>query len=186
MFPLQRYRDLYCPPCPAGHGRRESYRFCRSKGREQVGYSVQNLRTKPGRHIIPYGGSSLQGGDGTWDLADRAFQVSYNRPFYTRAFDTSAWFFGAEYAMVRWLEANGYDVSYSAGIDAASKRRSDPEPQNLALCRTRRVRFRPATQRIWRRLATQASVWPSSAEGNPSGKRNGTTASMAQALPFAH
>jgi hypothetical protein len=67
-----------------------------------------------------YGGSSLQGGDGTWDLSERAFQVSYNRPFYTRAFEKSAWFFAAEYPMVRWLEANGYDVSYFTAVDAAS------------------------------------------------------------------
>ena len=68
----------------------------------------------------PYGGNSLEGGDGTRDLSERAFQVSYNRPFYTRGFDRSAWLFGAEYAMVRWLEANGYDVSYFSGVDAAS------------------------------------------------------------------
>ena len=69
----------------------------------------------------PFGGSSFQGGDATWNLADRAFQVSYNRPFSTRAFDPSAWFFGAEYALVRWLEANGFDVSYFGGIDAAAR-----------------------------------------------------------------
>jgi hypothetical protein len=68
-----------------------------------------------------YGGSSFEGGDGTWDLSERAFRVSYNRPFSTRAFEKPAWFFGAEYAMVRWLEANGYDVSYFTGIDAASR-----------------------------------------------------------------
>ena len=27
------------------------------------------------------------------------------------------WLFNAEYPMVRWLEANGYDVSYSTGVD---------------------------------------------------------------------
>ena len=69
----------------------------------------------------PFGGSSFQGGDATWNLTDRAFQVSYNRPFSTRAFDPSAWFFGAEYALVRWLEANGFDVSYFGGIDAAAR-----------------------------------------------------------------
>jgi hypothetical protein len=66
-----------------------------------------------------YGGSSLQGGDGTWDLSERAVQVSYNRPIYTRAFEKSTWFFDSEYALVRWLEANGYDVSYFTGSDAA-------------------------------------------------------------------
>ena len=27
------------------------------------------------------------------------------------------WLFNAEYPMVRWLEANGYNVSYSTGVD---------------------------------------------------------------------
>ncbi len=55
-----------------------------------------------------YGGFSLYNG---------ATKVSYNRPFYTRAAATSTWFFSAEYAMVRFLEANGYDVSYFSGVD---------------------------------------------------------------------
>ncbi len=66
-----------------------------------------------------YGGSSLEGGNGSWDLSKRSFQVSYNRPFYTRAFENAAWFFSSEYAMIRWLEANGYDVSYFTSVDAA-------------------------------------------------------------------
>jgi N,N-dimethylformamidase beta subunit-like, C-terminal/Domain of unknown function (DUF4082)/Bacterial Ig domain len=44
--------------------------------------------------------------------------VSYNRPFNTRAVDNGQdWVFNAEYPMVRWLEANGYNVSYIAGVD---------------------------------------------------------------------
>ena len=63
-----------------------------------------------------YGGNSLY----TGNPAGRAYKVSYNRPFRTRAAGAGAhysWVFSAEYPMVRWLEANGYDVSYSAGID---------------------------------------------------------------------
>ena len=68
-----------------------------------------------------YGGSSLYGPDGLFDLTNRAYKVSYNRPFDTRGFGAEAvtWLFGAEYPMVRFLEANGYDVSYFTGIDAA-------------------------------------------------------------------
>jgi hypothetical protein len=45
--------------------------------------------------------------------------VSYNRPFHTRAFqqESATWVFNAEYPMVRWLEANGYDVSYFSEVD---------------------------------------------------------------------
>ncbi|MCA9727761.1 MAG: hypothetical protein KC729_08770, partial [Candidatus Eisenbacteria bacterium] len=71
-----------------------------------------------------YGGNSLYFGspDG------RAYKVSYNRPFTTRCCDFPqgaivSWFFGAQYPMVRWLEANGYDVSYTTCID--SDRRGD-------------------------------------------------------------
>ena len=66
----------------------------------------------------PYGGHSLYGGS-TFDLTNRATKVSYNRPFATRSFQASSWVFYAEYPMVRWLEANGYDVSYTSSVDAA-------------------------------------------------------------------
>jgi hypothetical protein len=57
-----------------------------------------------------YGGSSLYTGPST-----AAYKVSYNRPFNVPNMYT--WFFSAEYPMLRWLEANGYDVSYSTGVD---------------------------------------------------------------------
>lgn len=61
-----------------------------------------------------FGGNSLY----TGSPAGRAYKVSYNRPFYTRAVDGGQdWVFNAEYPMVRWLEANGYDVSYTTGVD---------------------------------------------------------------------
>jgi hypothetical protein len=62
-----------------------------------------------------YGGNSLY----TGNPAGRAYKVSYNRPFNTRATTPEDWLFNAEYPMVRWLEANGYDVSYIAGLDTA-------------------------------------------------------------------
>jgi CshA-type fibril repeat protein len=53
---------------------------------------------------------------------DRAFAVSYNRPFLTRDFGGAAsgpqdYLFGADYAAIYWLERNGYDVSYISGVD---------------------------------------------------------------------
>lgn len=51
----------------------------------------------------------------------RGYKVSYNRPFDTRsrpaAFGEPDFLFSDEYPMHRWLEANGYDVTYCAGID---------------------------------------------------------------------
>jgi hypothetical protein len=65
-----------------------------------------------------YGGNSLyQGGPGTNPA--RAYKVSYNRPFNTRTVDNGQdWLFSTEYPMVRWLERNGYDVTYFTGVDA--------------------------------------------------------------------
>jgi Domain of unknown function (DUF4082)/Bacterial Ig-like domain/Bacterial Ig domain len=61
------------------------------------------------------GGPGPQGG---------AYKVSYNRPFNTRVYDGNTdWLFNAEYPLVRWLEANGYNVSYFTGVD--SDRRGD-------------------------------------------------------------
>ena len=60
-----------------------------------------------------YGGNSLYVGS----PAGRAYKVSYNRPFTTRGTGAEDFVFNAEYPMVRFLEANGYDVSYISGVD---------------------------------------------------------------------
>jgi hypothetical protein len=63
-----------------------------------------------------YGGYSLYGPKIN---SVNAKKVSYNRPFVTRSVNGGeSWVFSAEYPMVRWLEANGYDVSYFTGVDA--------------------------------------------------------------------
>ena len=63
-----------------------------------------------------YGGNSLYtGGPGT--NPGRAYKVSYNRPFNTRESSPEDFVFNAEYPMVRWLERNGFDVSYFSGVD---------------------------------------------------------------------
>src|SRR5438270_11365221 len=66
-----------------------------------------------------YGGNSLYGAAAEFDLANRSFKVSYNRPSDTRRFEAASWVFYAEYPMVRWLEANAYDVTYFTSVDAA-------------------------------------------------------------------
>jgi len=67
-----------------------------------------------------YGGHSVYGGANTFDLPNRSYKVSYNRPYLTRSFDSESvtYLFGTEYPMVRWLEANGYDITYFTGLDA--------------------------------------------------------------------
>lgn len=66
-----------------------------------------------------YGGVSFyQGGGGGFNNA--APKISYNRPFLTRDAGHT-WVFSYEYPMVRWLEANGYDLSYLTGVDTDAR-----------------------------------------------------------------
>lgn len=61
-----------------------------------------------------YGGSDFYSGAGN----GRAYKISYNRPFATRGgIEARDFYFGAEYPLVRFLERNGYDVSYFSGVD---------------------------------------------------------------------
>ena len=75
-----------------------------------------------------WGGYSVYTGNATgspWCCSaldpGRAVQVSYNRPFATR-YDTPGgqdFFFANEYPMVRFMEENGYDMSYVSQLDVA-------------------------------------------------------------------
>ncbi|WP_203898140.1 DUF4082 domain-containing protein [Virgisporangium aliadipatigenens] len=61
-----------------------------------------------------YGGSEFYHGGPN----GRAFKVSYNRPFATRGVvDGRDYLFSNEYPMIRFLEQNGYDVSYTTDVD---------------------------------------------------------------------
>jgi hypothetical protein len=64
-----------------------------------------------------WGGNSLYTGSATTPAAPRAHMVSYNRPFATRGTSSEDFLFHAEYPMIRWLEASGYDVSYTTDLD---------------------------------------------------------------------
>lgn len=71
-----------------------------------------------------WGGYNLYGGIDVGGHAGRASAVSYNRPIITRdggfAAGPQDYIFGAEYAAIRFLEQNGYDVNYISGIDTAA------------------------------------------------------------------
>ncbi|MEU4445513.1 N,N-dimethylformamidase beta subunit family domain-containing protein [Actinosynnema sp. NPDC050801] len=66
-----------------------------------------------------YGGNSLYFGDGP-GAGGQAYKVSYNRP-YTGGDGDENFVFNAEYPMLRFLEANGYDVSYTTDADSARR-----------------------------------------------------------------
>ncbi|MFJ5958507.1 DUF4082 domain-containing protein [Paenarthrobacter sp. NPDC092416] len=61
-----------------------------------------------------YGGSDFYQGAAN----GRSYKVSYNRPMATRDGPNGRdFYFANEYPMVRFLEQNGYDVSYISGLD---------------------------------------------------------------------
>jgi Domain of unknown function (DUF4082)/Bacterial Ig-like domain/Bacterial Ig domain/PA14 domain/Secretion system C-terminal sorting domain len=74
-----------------------------------------------------YGGNSLYVNNSGIAVPgfNHATKVSYNRPFYTRSGGGGGgamedWLFNAEYPMIRWLERNGYHVSYTTDADMDS------------------------------------------------------------------
>ncbi len=68
-----------------------------------------------------YGQTSLYRDFTNTLTAGRAFKVSYNRPVNTRStidgLGQRSFVWNAEYPMIRFLEANGYNVAYQAGVD---------------------------------------------------------------------
>ncbi|MDP4251952.1 MAG: Ig-like domain-containing protein, partial [Bacteroidota bacterium] len=67
-----------------------------------------------------YGGNSLYVGPGLAN--NHGSKVSYNRPFITRDGGGGGgvmedWLFNSEYPMIRFLERNGYDISYTTDVD---------------------------------------------------------------------
>ena len=70
-----------------------------------------------------FGGNSLyactvQCPPGNPLLYKAAFKVSFNRPDIAAASGMQHSFFGAEFMLVQFLEANGYDLSYISGVDS--------------------------------------------------------------------
>ncbi len=70
-----------------------------------------------------YGGNNVYNGTTSFP-SGHAVKVSYNRPFfvYNAAFATdgrgSDWYMNDAYPMIRWMERNGYDVTYTTDVDA--------------------------------------------------------------------
>ena len=132
-----------------------------------------------------YGGVSLytyNGNDPTLAAYGRATEVSYNRPLVV---DATGGGFGdynsplhSEYPMVRWLEANGYDVSYTTDVDT---------DRNGTLMLNHQVFLSVGHDEYWsaeqrdnvQAAATPASTSPSSAATRSTGRPAGRTASTA-------
>ncbi|MEP7376625.1 MAG: N,N-dimethylformamidase beta subunit family domain-containing protein [Chitinophagaceae bacterium] len=69
-----------------------------------------------------YGGNSIYDGNTAFPNG-HAVKVSYNRPFfpYNSLFNTDGreadWYMNAVYPMIRWLESNGYNITYTSCND---------------------------------------------------------------------
>jgi hypothetical protein len=64
-----------------------------------------------------YGGNNFYEAETAVPGFSHATKISYNRPIVLRGDKSS--FFNAEYPMIRWMERNGYDVSYATDMDMA-------------------------------------------------------------------
>ena len=112
-----------------------------------------------------WGGANLYGGNGPGgdSAPGRAYKVSYNRPICTRDFcgTVSSWtdfVFGAEFSAFAWLEQNGYDVSYIAGVDTARAAGLLLHHKVFMTAGTTNIGIRRRV-RLWRRRVEQGSIW---------------------------
>ncbi len=73
--------------------------------------------------------------------------LSYNRPFITRSWEGGRdYLFSNEFPMIRFLEKNGYDVSYFTGVDADRNGSLLQNHQVFLIRRARRVLVRRAAR----------------------------------------
>ncbi len=94
--------------------------------RDDAGASDMLVRTSDAtwQAYNAYGGNSLYSctvacPPGSPNAYKGAFSVSYNRPFDGTVQDSGrSYLFYAEYQMIRFIERNGYDVSYTSQADA--------------------------------------------------------------------
>ena len=72
-----------------------------------------------------YGGNSTYDGNTSYPNG-HAIKVSYNRPLfpYNSLFNLDGrgadWYMNAEYPLIRWIERNGYDVTYTSSNDVSA------------------------------------------------------------------
>ena len=118
-----------------------------------------------------YGGFSLYSG---------AVKVSYNRPFGAPIVwggdDDIDDLFSADYPLIRWIERNGYDVSYISGMDT-HRYGSELLDHNTFISVGHDEYWSGQQRQNSRRHVTQGSTLPSSVATRSSGKRGWEPAS---------
>ena len=137
------------------HGRREPHRLRRAQRRRRLGPAVpdlghdlaglQHLRRQQPLRRRPRVGPA------------RATRSATTGPSPRAATAAEDWVFNAEYPMVRWLERNGYDVSYMTGVDSDRRGALIREPQGRS-CRSATTSIGRAPQRANVEAARDAGV----------------------------
>ena len=114
-----------------------------------------------------------------------AHKVSYNRPFTPAANSTEDIWFNAEYPMIRWLERNGYDVSYFTDVD--SDRYGSEILEHKVFLSVGHDEYWSAGQRAAVEAAARMLVctWHSSAATRFTGRPAGRTAQLDRRRPTA-
>jgi hypothetical protein len=90
----------------------------------------------------------------------RAVQVSYNRPFATRYDNPGGqdFFFANEYPLVRFMEKNGYDMSYVSQLDVAGSNGASMLEQHKTLANSGHSEYWDAGDRANVTTARDAGV----------------------------
>ena len=117
-------------------GRHEPHHLRRPRRLQHVRRCSSRPPTRPGRRTTTTAARTSTG------AGRRAgpLKVSYNRPFATRNVgDGRDWLFSNEYPMIRFLERNGYDVSYTTDVDSDRRGNLITNHQDVPVGRPRRV-----------------------------------------------
>ncbi len=129
-----------------------------------------------------YGGADFYQGN----THSRARRISYNRPFWTRGtVQGRDYLFSNEYPMLKFLERNGYDLSYTTDVDT---------DRSGALIKNHQVFMSTGHDEYWsknernnvdRRAGRRRRTSPSSAATRSTGRPATSRASMAATPPTA-
>ena len=96
------------------HRRRQPHRSSSSATTTATPTSSSRPRTRPGRPTTATAATASTSGAPGRAAPTRSATTARSR---RAAYDDHGFLFNAEYPMIRWLERNGYDVSYSTGVD---------------------------------------------------------------------
>ena len=173
--------------------RREPHRLRRPRRRRHLGRCCSRPRTRPGRPTTATAAtaSTTATARGRTVRGGPRLQGQLQPPVHHARVDAGEdWLFNAEYPMVRWLERNGYDVSYFTGVDTDRRGAEIARPQGLPLRRARRVLVERQRANVERRATSDSPARrpvtsPSSAATRSSGRRAGSRASTARPRPTA-